>query len=70
MKNRFYMFETDSTIINLSEVSTAWVSYCESTEEYVLKITMKNSEYVRFCYDFQDAAYADLWKLYELLGGK
>lgn len=70
MKVRFYMFEADSTIINLSEVSTAWVWYCESTGEYVLKITMKNSECVNFRYDFQDAAYADLWKLYELLGGK
>lgn len=69
MKDRFYMFEADSTIINLTEVAMAWVSYCESTEEYVLKITMKNGEYARLCYNFPDEADADLWKLYELLGG-
>ena len=67
--DKFYMFEADSTIINLSEVAMAYTRYYESEEEYVLKITMKNGEHVCLCYNFPHEADADLWKLYELLGG-
>lgn len=69
MKDRFYMFEADSTLINLAEISSANISYSDSEDEYILKIIMKNGTNVLLYYNYQDEADADLWKLYELLGG-
>lgn len=69
MKDRFYMFEVDSTLINLAEISSANISYTESEDEYILKIIMKNGTNVLLYYNYLAEANADLWKLYELLGG-
>lgn len=69
MKDRFYMFEADSTIINLAEISIARVVYHEEEDEFILNLYMKNGNIVELYYNCQDEADADLWKLYELLGG-
>lgn len=63
----FYLFEADSTLVNLSEISSAQVMYHEADEEFTLNIHMKNGDIIRLYYNFQDEADADLRAIYEKL---
>jgi len=72
--DKFIMFEADDVVVNLSEVSHAYVEEyydCETgmvdEDTWVLEITMKNGKSIELLYDTKNEANKDLKRLFNKL---
>lgn len=63
----FHLFEADSTLVNLEELSSAQVVYHEEEDEFTLNLYMKNGNVIELYYNYQDEADKDLREIYDKL---
>ena len=63
----FHLFEADSTLVNLDELSSAKVVYHEEEEEFILNLHMKNGNIIKLYYNYHDEADNELRKIYDKL---